>query len=102
MFLSPGVEAISLPDPTQNYDNVEALVTGWGKNSTKGQLSDILQKVRVRTMSNEECQNKLRNNKITTVIKDYMLCTFEPGKGYVQVTAVDRWSSAIRMENILK
>ena len=28
-----GVEAISLPDPTQNYDNVEAVLTGWGRLS---------------------------------------------------------------------
>ena len=35
-------------------------------------------------MSNEECQNKLRNRNITAVIKDYMICNFEPGKGTCQ------------------
>ena len=89
MFLSPGVKAISLPDPTQNYDNVEAVATGWGYLSTKGPSPDILQKVTLRTLSNEQCQNSLRdirnNQKIKEqLIKDHMICTFELPKGFCQ------------------
>ena len=76
-----GVEAISLPDPTQNYDNVEAVVTGWGSFSDNGRHPDILQKVRLRTMSNEQCQKRMIAYHDKFMIKDHMICTFEPGKG---------------------
>ena len=83
-FISPGVQPINLVDPTQNYDNVEAVLTGWGYISYSGPHippidPDILQKVSLRTMSNEVCQNIVRRipQHKTTVIKDYQICTEE-------------------------
>ena len=71
-FLSPGVQAISLPDATRNYDNVEAVVTGWGALSSRGQASKILQKVEVRTMSNKQCRNNYRTGNIKIRLDIYM------------------------------
>ena len=83
-MLIPHPPNFSLPDPKKNYDNVEALVSGWGRlteNSRK--LPEILQKVRVRTISNKQCQDKWRSHRNnTTVIKDHMICTENPNKGH--------------------
>ena len=77
VFFSPGVEAISLPESGQDYDGVKAVVTGWGQLYLHGPNPDILQEVRVKTMSNQQCrETKYEDEEIT----DFMICT-EPGKG---------------------
>ena len=43
---------------------------------------DILQKVRVRTMSNEQCEMKIKLLDHGFKIKDYMICSFAPQKGF--------------------
>ena len=43
---------------------------------------DILQKVRVRTMSNEQCEMKIKLLDHGFKIKDHMICAFEPRKGF--------------------
>ena len=60
------------------------MLTGWGYISYSGPHippidPDILQKVSLRTMSNEVCQNIVRRipQHKTTVIKDYQICTEE-------------------------
>ena len=35
-------------------------------------------------MSNEECQNRMKNTIHKKIIKDHMICTFEPGKDTCQ------------------
>ena len=51
---------ICLPDPAQDYDNVPALVTGWGRRS------NILQERTVTTMTNSQCGSSGRqHNRIT-------------------------------------
>ena len=42
-LFSPGVQPVMLTPPGQNYDNVAALVTGWGALYTDGPFSDLLQ-----------------------------------------------------------
>ena len=51
------VRPICLPDPAQDYDNVSALMTGWGRNSSSGPLSNILQEATVSTMTNIQCRS---------------------------------------------
>ena len=76
-FVSPGVKAISLPEPNQDCDDLNAVVTGWGELSLWGSNPDILQEVRLRTISNKQCrETKYEDEEIT----DFMICT-EPGKG---------------------
>ena len=45
----PAARPICLPDPAQDYNNMTALVTGWGKTKYKGKQSLILKKGRVTT-----------------------------------------------------
>ena len=73
----PAVQPICLPDPSQDYDNVYAEVTGWGAtlNSTNPYPA-ILQEVTVRTMSTEQCRERYGESKIT----EQMLCAASPGK----------------------
>ena len=71
---------ICLPDPAQDYDNVKALVTGWGRLKSGGQLPDILQEVNVTTMTNQQCRGKYGHSRIT----DYMICAGDVGRDSCQ------------------
>ena len=66
------VGPICLPDITKNYDNVSALATGWGKlkYGTDNPSSDILRKVEMNTMTNNECRKRMGTARIT----DNMIC----------------------------
>ena len=59
------VQPICLPSPSQDYNNVAALVTGWGRLSSSGPLAEILQEATVRTLSTEQCRAKYGQNKIS-------------------------------------
>ena len=71
---------ICLPDPARDYDNVKALVTGWGRLKSGGQLPDILQEVNVTTMTNQQCRGKYGKSRIT----DYMICAGDVGRDSCQ------------------
>ena len=62
---------ICLPDPAQDYDNVKALVTGWGDLQYGGQRPDFLQEVNVTTMTNQQCRQQKHNSRSIT---DSMIC----------------------------
>ena len=70
------VQPICLPEPGQDYENVSALVTGWGRLSYSGPMADILQEVTVSTMTNIACARSHGDHKIT----DNMICAKETGK----------------------
>ena len=70
------MQPICLPDPTQDYDNVEAVVTGWGRLRSGGSQPDILRKVTVRTQSTDHCRGQYGPNKISQT----MICAAAPGK----------------------
>ncbi|KAK2588764.1 hypothetical protein KPH14_001644 [Odynerus spinipes] len=53
-------------------ENVSVVLSGWGRHHSHGPLSNILQKVTLTTISNEDCQ-KYYNN---TILPSQM-CTFE-------------------------
>ena len=69
-MFSTVVQPICLPEPGQDYDNVTAVVTGWGKLNSSGPLADILQEATVRTLSTEQCRGKYGENRIS----DNMIC----------------------------
>ena len=72
---------ICLPDPAQDYDNVKALVTGWGRLSGKSvRKPDILQEAKVTTMTNQQCRGKYGHSRIT----DYMICAGDVGRDSCQ------------------
>ena len=74
------VQPICLPSTSQDYNNVAALVTGWGRLSSSGPLADILQEATVRTLSTEQCRAKYGQNKIS----DNMICAAQPGRDSCQ------------------
>jgi len=77
LMFTEAVGPICLPDPAQDYDNVKALLTGWGTLSYGGQHPDILQEVNVTTITNQQCRGKHGHNHIT----DYMICAGSVGRG---------------------
>ena len=73
------VQPICLPDPAQDYDNVNALVTGWGRNSSSWSSlpSNILQEATVTTMTNSQCRSSShRHDRIT----ENMICAQAAGR----------------------
>ena len=70
------VQPICLPDPTEDYENKTALVTGWGSINVTGPQADVLQEVNVSTITNQDCGDKHGRHKITPA----MLCAGAPGK----------------------
>lgn len=82
---SRGVEAISLAEAGQDYENQIALLTGWGRNRQGynnlvcGSAANILQEVNVYTVSNKQCREEKRFDEYS--ISDSMICSTTPGRG---------------------
>ena len=74
------LQPICLPKPGQDYDNVTAVVTGWGRLSSSGPQSDILKEVNVTTISNQECRESYGHHKIS----DDMICAAAVGRDSCQ------------------
>ena len=72
------MKAINLPEPGDNFDNEEAVVTGWGRLSLDGPDPVILQEVRVITITNDECREK---NYKDEDITDFMICAIGESAG---------------------
>ena len=70
------VQPICLAEPDQDYNDVTAVVTGWGKLNYTGPYSDILKEVNVRTISNQECRASYGHHRIS----DNMICAARVGK----------------------
>ncbi|XP_015180800.1 PREDICTED: chymotrypsin-2-like isoform X2 [Polistes dominula] len=69
--VSSSQEPIDLPN-SDTFENVSAILTGWGRHHSLGPLSDILQKVTLTTITNEKCQSYYNN----TILPSH-LCTLE-------------------------
>jgi len=78
LMFTEAVGPICLPDPAQDYDNVKALLTGWGTLSYGGQHPDILQEVNVTTITNQQCRGKYSR------ITEYMICAGDVGRDSCQ------------------
>ncbi|XP_066942680.1 transmembrane protease serine 9-like [Macrobrachium rosenbergii] len=50
------IAPVCLPDPQNAYDDVDAIVTGWGTLSSGGSQPNELHEVTVPTMTNSKCQ----------------------------------------------
>jgi len=76
---------ICLPtEPSSNYEDRDATVTGWGVTDEGIDLiKQPLQKVNVRTMSNTACLNTGYANHTIKITSD-MICAFAPGKDSCQ------------------
>ena len=74
------MQPICLPEPTDNYDNVKAVVTGWGRLQYGGSQPDILQEVTVRTQSTAQCRGQYGQ----TAITEKMICADAPGRSTCQ------------------
>ena len=79
-YILLAVGPICLPDPAQDYHNVKALVTGWGKLKYNGKVPDVLQEVTVTTMTNQQCRGKHGHSRIT----DNMICARGVGRDSCQ------------------
>ena len=75
MSIFPAVRPICLPDYGQDYDNVSALVTGWGWTTRSGSESSILQEVKVATITRSQCGTRYGYHRIT----ENMICTEPTG-----------------------
>lgn len=53
------IAPVCLPPPGDLYENVEAIVTGWGDLSTVGPQPDELYKLKVSTLPNKQCKSRL-------------------------------------------
>ena len=51
---------ICLSNPNTNYTSLEAMVLGWGHNQYGGELSDILQELRMTIVQDEDCYMSIR------------------------------------------
>ena len=75
-MFSTAVQPICMPEPGQDYDNVTAVVTGWGRLNSTGPKSDTLQEVRVNTVTNSECARSHGDHRIS----ENMICAGATGR----------------------
>lgn len=69
--LSSKQNLIDLP-ASDTPENVSTILTGWGRRHSLGPLSNVLQKVTLTTITNEDCQKYYNNT-----ILPSQLCTLE-------------------------
>merc|ERR1712226_908551 len=65
-----------------SYENLDAVVSGWGTLSSGGSTSSVLREVIVRTMSNSQCTRNTAYG--SGDITSRMLCASNPGKDACQ------------------
>ena len=79
---SPSITPVCLPTPSQNYDQREVFVTGWGTLYSSGPQPDVLYKVGLSTITNTQCiTNTLYSS---SQITSNMICARETGKDSCQ------------------
>ncbi|CAL4236522.1 unnamed protein product, partial [Meganyctiphanes norvegica] len=64
--LSGSVMPVCLPEPAQNFDGAQCIVSGWGKDvltRTDGKQK-ILKRASVPIVKNSDCERSLRNTKL--------------------------------------
>ncbi|XP_064480505.1 plasma kallikrein-like isoform X2 [Ornithodoros turicata] len=72
---------VCLPEPEEDYTNVTCTATGWGLTENGGTTADILQKVDLPILTNDECALAFAEHQLN--ITDDMICAGykEGGKG---------------------
>ena len=70
----PNVRPVCLPPTSTNhYENVEAILTGWGKVSGSGQVSTVLLESQVKILRRKKCSKTFGN-----AITNRMMCVARP------------------------
>ena len=91
------VKPICLPDPTQDFNKVTALVTGWGNTRFRGNQSEILKKAWVTTFhckKSDYPERRLTKNMICAQGADTDACNGDSG-GPLAVRGQDGYYSQI-------
>ncbi|XP_063230462.1 plasminogen [Bacillus rossius redtenbacheri] len=80
---SEAVWPACLPTGFSSYSNTEATAAGWGwlqESSSKGGRADVLQKVKLQVVPNEECRDWYRSQGKKIKISDSQMCAgYESG-----------------------
>merc|ERR1719495_1913841 len=79
--VSPEIRPICLPSTSNSsqYENVDAVIPGWGSIREGLSNPDVLQEATVRTMNNDKCQGSYGNDKINK-ITSAMICAYTRGR----------------------
>jgi len=75
---------VCLPYAASRWENVEAVISGWGRIVHNGPDSNALLDAKVNTMSNSKCCDRQDNYYPCYAIKDNMICASSPGKDTCQ------------------
>ena len=76
------IRPVCLPSPSQEYEQREVVVTGWGRQYTSGPSPDLLHMAGVRSLTNSQCTTDTlyRPDQITPD----MICAAAPGRDSCQ------------------
>lgn len=62
---APNIDTICLPRESEQYTDQRCVVTGWGKKDYRGgSYSNIMKKISVPLVSQEQCQEALRKTRL--------------------------------------
>lgn len=75
------VQSINLPQKNERFEG-SSIVTGWGKTQENGNLANILRKVSLPIVSNEDCSRSY--GRIRVRITNSMLCAGKAGRDACQ------------------
>jgi len=73
-----------LPSSSKNYDNVQAVVSGWGTQSEGGSQPSSLMEVNVNTMTNAQCSTSPMQYQASWITNDMICAGGEGGKDSCQ------------------
>jgi len=77
---SKEVSPVCLPDSKGLDEHSQTVVSGWGRTSGNGRASDVLQDIMADTMTNDVCNQKMREYGYqSSLITDRMLCNQAAG-----------------------
>merc|ERR1719206_583179 len=79
---SKTISPVCLPRIGQNYEQREAVVTGWGTLESFGSSPNILQEVELTILTNKQCTTNTQY--LPFQITDDMICAAKPGKDSCQ------------------
>ena len=72
------IRPVCLPTASQEYEQREVVVTGWGRQFSSGPSTDLLHKVGVRSLTNSQCTTGTLYQ--PDQITDNMICAAASGK----------------------
>ena len=78
MSFGETIRPVCLPSASQEYEQREVVVTGWGRQFSSGPSSDLLQRAGVRSLTNSQCTTGTLYQ--PGQITDNMICAAASGK----------------------